>query len=504
LNTDFLICILKQILIVRKDIKLVFMSASGNSKKLAEYFREKVVKIDIPGSLFKIDTFYTKFPQKDFVVSLCSTIINLHFREELYADFLIFFPGYGEILESEKMLKFLLEKKCNDFSIYKLHSNLPICEQMIVMNRPQLKERTIILSTNIAESSLTIKGIKFVLDSGLSKQKILNWKTGLNLYKISPISKSEAKQRAGRAGRTSDGKCFRLFTYLEYSTFLNFPRPEIQRSDLTSLFLHILTSKFSALFCLDFIDMPPIWLVKRSFENLFIIGAINRKARLTWIGKIMSIYPIDIKLSKCITEAMKAKRQKIKYYIMLSCSMLSVNQDFYKVNVQASINDIDQTKKLLYLNEECYLLAVFLKKFLDIKKNSKKLHWCKHQNVDFNMLKLALNINKQLIEINQISITHFQLPQKDNTYFQRTLDGFRYCFTSGFFQNSGRVLKEFKNLQIISTGILVNINNFVKNKTKSTTLFLFYELLILQSTSLRGLTSTNVSWLLYFGGKLFC
>lgn len=147
--------------------------------------------------------------------------------------------------------------------------------------------------------------------------------------------------------------------------------------------------------------------------------------------------------------------------------------------------------------------SCFLKKFLDIKKSSNKLHWCKHQNVDFNVLKLALNINQQLVEINQISKTHFQLSQKESTYFQRTLDGFRYCFTSGFFQNSGRVLKEFKNLQIISTGILVNINNFVKNKTKSTTLFLFYELLILQSTSLRGLTSTNVSWLLYFGGKLF-
>jgi HrpA-like RNA helicase len=84
-----------------------------------------------------------------------------------------------------------------------------------------------------------------VLDSGLSKQKIMNWKTNIDLYKISPISKSEAKKRAGRAGRDRDGKCFRLFTYLEYSRLFEYPNPEIQRLDLSSLLLHILTSKFS-------------------------------------------------------------------------------------------------------------------------------------------------------------------------------------------------------------------------------------------------------------------
>jgi len=503
INTDLLICMLKQILILRKDLKLIFMSASGNSFKLAEYFNKNIGKLDIPGSIFKINTFYTKFPQKDFIISLCATISKLHLQEDINAGFLIFFPGYKEILDCEKMLNFILKKEYNNFSIFKLHSNLPLHEQMILINLIILRHRKVILATNIAESSLTIKGIKFVLDCGLSKQKILNWKTGLDLYKISPISKSEAKQRSGRAGRNSNGKCFRLFTYLEYSRFLNYPRPEIQRSELSSLFLHILTSNFSALFCLDFIDMPPSWLVKRSFENLFILGAINQKARLTRAGKILTIYPIDIKLSRCIMESLKMKNEKIKLYVLLSCSMLSLNHDFHKLNTQTAISNNCQNQNLHNTNEECYILATILKKFVNIKKNSNKRYWCNHQKFDFNILKLAFNISKQLIEINKISRNHFHLDQKDILNLQGTLDGFRYCFTSGFFQNSGRIFGETGNLQIISSGILVNINKFIKNKLKRRILILFHELIILQRISVRGLTSTNTSWLLYFGEKIF-
>lgn len=183
--------------------------------------------------------------------------------------------------------------------------------------------------------------------------------------------------------------------------------------------------------------------------------------------------------------------------------MLSLNHDFHKLNTQTAITNNCQNQKLLTANEECYTLAIILKKFVDIKKNSNKRYWCDQQKFDFNMLKLGFNISKQLIEINKISRNHFHLHQKDILYLNGILDGFRYCFTSGFFQNSGRVFGEIGNLQIISSGILVNINKFIKNKLKGKTLILFYELIILQRISVRGLTSTNASWLLYFGKKLF-
>jgi HrpA-like RNA helicase len=123
-----------------------------------------------------------------------------------------------------------------------------------------------------------------------------------------------------------------MYTYIEYSKFKNFPKPEIQRTELSSLILHILSSKFSALFSFDFIDLPPLWLIKRSLENLFILGAINEKIKLTWIGKVLSIYPIDIKLSKCLVQSLQMKNEKTICYVLLSCSMLSVNYNFNVFN----------------------------------------------------------------------------------------------------------------------------------------------------------------------------
>ena len=501
--TDLLICMLKQTLVFRKDLKLIFMSASGNSFKLAEYFREKIGKIDIPGSLYKIKTFFTKYPQLDFIISLCSLIVKFHINEKLLGDFLVFLPGYGEIIECEKMLKFLLEKKFLNFSVCKLHSNLPLSEQLFVFDLSAHKKRKIILSTNIAESSLTIKRIKFVFDSGFSKQKILNWKTGLDLFKISSISKSEAKQRAGRAGRTQNGKCFRLFTYIEYSKFPDFPRPEIQRSDLDSFFLQVLTSKFSALFSLDFIDVPPSWIVKRALENLFILGAIDNKIKITKFGRLLSLYPIEIKLSKCIIESLKTKNEKIKNYIILSTSMLSLNFDFCNLISIQKITENGSKNKYLKVDEECLLMALFLKEFLEIKTIKEKFLWCKYKNVNIHTFELASNIKSQLLEINILLDKHFFLPLKIPRHYDNILSGFRYCLTSGFFQNSSRILRYSRNLQIITTGILINLNKFNVEKIKTNNLFLFYEILISYKISLKGLESSKLSWILFFGGELF-
>lgn len=502
LNTDLLICLLKQALILRKDLKLIFMSASGDSFKLAHYFQKKIGKIDIPGSIYKITTFYTKYPQLDFIVSLCSAIISFHLLEKLNGDFLIFLPGYGEILECEKTLLFQFKKKCDNFSINKLHSNIPLSEQLLIFNSLDAKKRKIILSTNIAESSLTIKGIKFVFDCGLSKQKILNWKSGLDLYKISPISKSEAKQRAGRAGRISNGKCLRLFTYIEYTRFQNFPKPEIQRSELSSLFLHILTSKFPALFNFEFVDLPPSWLIKRSIEKLFVLGAIDEKINLTWIGKLLSVYPIEIRLSKCLVQSLITQSKKIKYYTILSCSMLSINCNFYLL-------DSISTKKpfrISNINEECFLAAIILEKFLSIKDKPRKRLWCKIKKVDFYTFELAEKIYKQLFDINKLSNNYFFFPKDDNNntiHNHGIYDGIRFCFTSGFFKNSCRIVGNTGDLQIITTGILVNIKRFNKKSKYISNLFLFFELLISHQTCIRGLTSTKLPWLLYFGKRLF-
>jgi HrpA-like RNA helicase len=502
-HTDLLIGVLKKIIDKRSDIKLIFMSASGNARRLAQFFQKNVGKVDVPGSLHKIRTFYVKRPQLDYIISLCSVIIDLHLTEKLGGDFLVFFPGLREIFECEKMLRFLLEKKKKNFNIFKLHSNIPLSQQLIIVNSFSLKKRKIILSTNIAESSLTIKGIKHVLDSGLSKQKIMNWKTNIDLYKISPISKSEAKQRAGRAGRNRDGKCFRLFTYLEYSKFSEYPSAEIQRSDLSSLLLHILASNSLDLFRLDFVNIPTCWIVKRSMENLFVLGAIDQQFKLTWIGKLLSIYPMETKLSRVIIESLKTNNEKIKYYILLSCSMLSLNFDFLKVKIKNDLGNLGKLRNILKVSEECFFIAFILKKFLQIEKKTEKRSWCRLHKFNLHFFELASNLKNQLWEINESSKSYFEFSSPKKNY-KGLIDGFRYCFTSGFFQNSARILGTSSDFQLILTGVMVN--NIKKNQKrgKMTSLFLFHELSITYKVSIQGLITTKLPWLLFFGKKIFC
>jgi HrpA-like RNA helicase len=330
----------------------------------------------------------------------------------------------------------------------------------------------------------------------------MNWKTNIDLYKISPISKSEAKQRAGRAGRDRDGKCFRLFTYLEYSRLFEYPNPEIQRLDLSSLLLHILTSKFSILFKLDFINIPTSWIVKRSMENLFVLGAIDSKIKLTWIGKLLSIYPIETRLSRIIIESLKTKNEKIKYYVLLSCSMLSLNFDFSKMKIKGNLGSLNILRKILKMNEECFLVAFVLKKFLQIELKSKRRSWCRLQKFNPHFFELAGNLKDQLSEINKFSIAYFDFSTKTKNY-EGLIGGFRYCFTAGFFQNSARVAGGSKDFQLILTGLIVNKKKKKLNRGKIVTLFLFHELLITYKISIRGIISTKLPWLLYFGEKLF-
>ena len=502
LHSDLLICLLKKILNYRKDLKLIFMSASGDSTKIAEYFKENVGKIDIPGNLFEIKTFYSKYVQLDFIVSLCSVITKLHFQEKINSDFLVFCPGYKEILECEQMLRFIFEKKCENFIIFKLHSNLPLSEQITICNSISFQKRKIILSTNIAESSLTIKGVKFVFDSGFSKQKILNWKTGFDLYKIFPISKSEAKQRAGRAGRIKNGKCFRIFTYIDYTHFQNFPRPEIQRSDLSMLFLHIFSSRFSSLFTLDFIDIPPCWLVKRSLENLFVLGAIDRKLNLTSVGRLLALYPIEIKLSKCLTESLATKNKQVQLYILLSCSILSTSFNIFNLKENYYRKNLNIIFKKSIISEECFFIAIVFKEFLNLNTKAEKYIWCQIQNIDFHLFDLADNIKQQLSEINRLSFEFFRLRSKKVINYKKALDGFRYYFTSGFFQNSARIISYSDTVQIIVSGILATLFGSKKERNKGD-LFLFYELSINKHPFINGLISTRLPWLLYWGNCLF-
>jgi HrpA-like RNA helicase len=188
----------------------------------------------------------------------------------------------------------LLPSNAPKYKVFLLFSALPNSEQMKVFDKLDKGIRKIILSTNIAETSITINNIKYIVDSGYCKLRIYNSKSGLDFLKVTKISKNSAIQRSGRAGRESKGKCFRLYDEEEFEKMEDFNPPEILRVNLRNVILDLLAIGIEDLFNFDFLDKPSKESYIKAFEELCIFKAVNKTGfNLTEMGKKMSVLPVE-------------------------------------------------------------------------------------------------------------------------------------------------------------------------------------------------------------------
>jgi HrpA-like RNA helicase len=223
------------------------------------------------------------------------TILQIHMSDEddnfKQGDVLVFLPGQEDIEDLQELLIQKMEKLASKYEIYPLYSAMPNQEQMKIF-KPSEK-RKIILATNIAETSITIKNIKYVVDTGHCKQRNYIFKTGIDTLQVTKISKNSAIQRAGRAGRESRGKCFRLYTENEFSDMADFNTPEIQRVNLRSLVLNLKSIGIEDPITFDFIDKPAKESFNKAYEELMKYGTLDFAFNLTELGKKMSILPVE-------------------------------------------------------------------------------------------------------------------------------------------------------------------------------------------------------------------
>ena len=499
--TDLLLSILKKTLYERENFRLIIMSASGECDKMAKFFNMKAGKLTIPGRLFPIKIFYTMTPQSNYVLSISAFIVKYHLKEIIPGNFLVFLPGQEEIQKLKEKIDFIIGKKISNFIVIKFYSGISEEEYSNVFKISQKKKRKIILATNIAESSITIPGISLVIDSGLSKQKITNWKNGIDLFRIYPISKSEAQQRAGRAGRERTGKCYRMYTFKDFCSFRSYPKPEIQRTDLTSIILMLYSFKQKYFLGSDFITIPPTWSIYRSFEKLFIIGIITHKLKITYLGKLCSTFPLEINMSITIIEALKKKNRTLLNLILAAISVLSTNMTiFARGNNFFLSNNYD---KLKHLGDQfCYAMVFY--KYLLKKKNEIAQTWCKKKNLNENCLKLATSIKAQLKEICFIIAPLLNSAVIEINRNQPDLsDQFKFCFTAGYFLNAARFSIYSKKYQSICSGLLTEIYPFSLYKSIYPKIIIFHEFFITSKPFIRGILPTRLEWLILFGKKIF-
>ncbi|SMC87487.1 ATP-dependent helicase HrpA [Desulfocicer vacuolatum DSM 3385] len=311
LNIDFTLGILRDLVQKRRDLKLVITSATIDTEKFSKAFDGAPV-IEVSGRMYPVELRYMPVQNHDdpdqddqgYVEAAVDAVDMIH-RESRQGDILMFMPTEQDITEAIELLR---GRQYPGVTVLPLYARLSAHEQAKVFSRGP--GRKIIVSTNVAETSLTIPGIKYVVDSGLARIPHYSPRTRTTALPVSPISRSSADQRKGRCGRVSNGVCIRLYDEADYGARALFTSPEILRSNLAEVILRMISLGLGDVASFPFIDAPASKSIKDGFDTLMELGAIcttqkrgKKSYTLTRKGRVMAGIPVDPKLSRILIEA---------------------------------------------------------------------------------------------------------------------------------------------------------------------------------------------------------
>ncbi len=320
LNVDFLLGYLKRLMPRRRDLKIIITSATMDLEKLSKFFDNAPI-VMIPGKTYPVELVYRSILDEEATLENLPRSVLRAVRECIQFDsgaILVFLPGEYEIREVKRHLEQNLPRHV---VLLPLYSRLSVAEQNKVFQ--QFAGRKIVLATNVAETSITIPDVRFVIDSGLAKIKRYNPRSGIDQLPVEEISKSAAKQRMGRAGRTSDGLCIRLLSQEDFDSREEYTPPEITRVNLAGVILQMLFMKLGAMEEFPFLDPPDCRMIQDGYRTLIELGAITQQPpyQITNIGRDMIVFPLDPRLARMIVQA---QRQGVMREILAIASALSV------------------------------------------------------------------------------------------------------------------------------------------------------------------------------------
>lgn len=394
IHTDVLFGLLKDLCRRRPDLKIIVTSATLDAEKFSTYFFKCPI-FTIPGRTFPVEILYTKEPESDYLDACLITVMQIHLSEPA-GDILVFLTGQEEIDTCCETLYTRMEALGDlapELVILPVYSALPSEMQSRIFEPAPTGSRKCVVATNIAEASLTIDGIYYVVDPGFSKQKAFNPKLGMDSLVVTPISQASARQRAGRAGRTGPGKCYRLYTEHAFKTeMLPTNIPEIQRTNLGNVVLQLKAMGINDLLGFDFMDPPPVATLVGALETLYALGALDEEGLLTRLGRKMAEFPLEPNLSKMLILSVDLGCSE---EILTITAMLSVENPFYRPKDKQAQADMRKAKFHQAEGDHLTLLAVY--RGWEASKFSSP--WCFENFVQARSMRRAQDVRKQLVTI---------------------------------------------------------------------------------------------------------
>ena len=430
LHTDIILGLIKDVARFRPDIKVIISSATVDADKFSSYFDDAPVFI-IPGRRFAVDKYFCAAPEADYVQAAVVTALQIHCTQPAPGDILIFLTGQEDIEAAAEAIATRtrgLGTRVKELVVCPVYANLPSDAQAKIFDPAPPGGRKVVIATNIAETSLTIEGIVYVIDCGYVKQNSFNARTGMETLAVVAVSKASAEQRAGRAGRTGPGKCMRLFTKSAYESELpDETPPEILRVNLASVVLMLKSLGIDDMVTFDFMTKPPKDALMRALEQLYAIGALNDRSELTTLGRRMAEFPCDPQLSKTIICAEKygCAEEVVSVAAMLDAG----NAVFYRPKGKEQLADAARAAFARGGGGDHYALLCVYDSW---KESGYSMAWCFENFVQYKTMKRARDVRDQLAALCERVEVKMESSGGD-------ADAIAQAFTAGYFYNAAKL-----------------------------------------------------------------
>ncbi|KAL7068854.1 helicase associated domain-containing family protein [Cryptosporidium serpentis] len=506
LSTDILMGFLKELIKKRNSesfypLKLIIMSATLESTKFKNYFLDSPI-FSIPGRMFPVDIIYNLEATNNYLDASIEKVIEIH-TKEAPGDILLFLTGEDEIEQAKRGLEQLaqpLESCFGPLMIVPLYSSLPPSHQQLIFSPPPgplyvggPPGRKVVVSTNIAETSITIDGIVYVIDPGFSKQKVYNPRTRVDSLLVSPISRSSAKQRAGRAGRTESGKCFRLYTKSAFEKeLIEQTYPEILRSNLSHIVLTLKCLGVDDLVHFDFMDPPAPETLMRALEQLYYLEALNDEGELTNLGKMMSEFPVDPQLARML---LKSSEHKCVSEISIITAILSVPNVFCRP--RDKLREADEAKnRFIHADGDHLTLLNVFNAYKEAQLKSKEKYFCQDNYLNIRALQSADNVRLQLQRTLEKHHLNVLCNNSDETY-----SNIRFALAQGFFMQVALLQRSGHYLTVRDHQVVVLHPSCVLETRPEWVIY--HEFVLTSRNYIRTVTKIKGEWLLDIAGNYY-
>ncbi|KXJ97137.1 helicase associated domain-containing protein [Microdochium bolleyi] len=506
ISTDILLGLLKKILRRRSDLRVIVSSATLQADQFLKFFvddessgQQTGAIITLEGRTYPIDVMYLETPAEDYVQKAVDTIFEIHSKEGA-GDILVFLTGREEIditLQAIADRSTQLAEGSSKIVPLPLYAGLTTEQQMHVFEPAVENTRKVVLSTNIAEASVTLDGIVFVIDCGFVKLRAFNPQTSIESLTITAISKASAQQRAGRAGRTKPGKCFRLYTEHAYQALPDTTAPEIQRSNLAPFILQLKALGIDNVVRFEYFTSPPADLMLRATELLFSLGALDEYAKLT--------RPLGMRMAELAVEPMMAKT-------LLSSPTFGCLDEVLTIAAMTTLGgsifysdgnrkQLESARRKFAADEGDHITLLNVYQAF-VGKGRKEPKFCHENHLNYKSMARAVSIRAQLKRYMERFGIALEQPPSHHSVMPKA-ESIRRCLASGYFAHAARMQADGSFVNVAGGTVLhAHPSSLMFNRKADWVVF--HE--VIESgnkTFIRDITKIEKTWLLEYASSYY-